>query len=269
MAIVGCIIKTQPTGPNHESPVCRVLLENAGSAVQGCLIKLLLRDCLFRRQPYHICLHVSSVSASCFLQVQTLYYLGGEAPSVANAVALEATAADAKPDTAAAGAAAGKKRQRSGRRDRKQNKKAATKAAKDGDAEDDGEGKENQPVDGTMDATAAGAADAGKGLATAAATGEAVLLQSQADNRGSSQQRVKIPDHAEKVLDFHNKTPIHEVFQFQRITGGLVRSGHYCLEYKLLPEGAALTARGQSLVVMLQVAPSPAASFSILVRASC
>jgi hypothetical protein len=213
------------------------------------------------------------------MQVQTLYYVGDESPYVATAAQGEPAAgseeAGAGPSTAAAAApGAGKKRQRSGRRDKKQNKKAATKAAKEAAAAAAGDpnreadvGKENQPGDGSMHQTSQAAAAAGveveKGLVAAAAE---PAPQNEIDGKSSSQQRVKIPEHAEKVLDFHNKTPIHDVFQFQRITGGLMRSGYYCLEYKLLPEGAALHAKGQSLTVVLQVAPSPAASFSVLVR---
>lgn len=69
-----------------------------------------------------------------------------------------------------------------------------------------------------------------------------------------------MPD-GEVVLTVENKSPLHDVFQFQRVNGGLTRAGCYCLQYTLRPE--LPSGRALRLTVDLEVAAGPAVGFDI------
>eukprot|EP00775_Hariotina_reticulata_P002831 gene2831-3124_t len=168
--------------------------------------------------------------------VQSLYYLGAAgrgAKRTAAAANLGSTGVD--PTTLPPSAAGeeikggGKK---TGSRKGKRRKKGSSV-----DADEDAIGKENeQPavVYGAVDALAQGAAKV------------------QVDE--------PVPE-GELLLAVENKTPKQDCFVFQRITGGLNRSGYYCLQYSLLPELPNCTTL--RLSIELQITPGPAAAFNI------
>lgn len=92
--------------------------------------------------------------------------------------------------------------------------------------------------------------------ATAAAEGNAEGIQASKENAGPANEQVQtavgeepgsgqgqevmtrivLPDSAKALLLNENRTPIHDTFKFHKITGGLTRSGYYCLRYTVLPE---------------------------------
>ena len=70
-----------------------------------------------------------------------------------------------------------------------------------------------------------------------------------------------IPAGAELLLSVENKTPIKEVYKFERVSDGLQCSGRYALEYVVTP--AAPRQPPLRTVVALAVAPGAPCSFSL------
>ncbi|GLC56261.1 hypothetical protein PLESTB_001085700 [Pleodorina starrii] len=183
-------------------------------------------------------------------RAEQLEMLAGVAAGEAgNAAAAEAAAEQPAAEPAAPAAAAAADAPEAGgkrntRKRRKKNGPAAESAeggqgagAGAGGGGGAGGGKENQapqPQTGAAKRQRRESAggSAGKGPSQAAA---AVAAAAAAVNRTGAGGPLA-EGVGEVVLLVENKTPVDNVFQFSRITGGLTRSGTYFLEYVMLPE---------------------------------
>ncbi|KAF8056436.1 SMCHD1 [Scenedesmus sp. PABB004] len=184
----------------------------------------------------------AAAGAALRVQSQTLYYLGpaGTARKRTAAAAGQPSGgggSGGQADIATAAAppaddAAGKRGRPRGKRRRK-----GAGAAEAGDAE-----KENELPAATM--AEPGAEGGGKVV-------EAAAEPAEAD---------EVPE-GEVLLTAENRSPNHDTFQFQRITGGLTCAGCYVLQYSLLPELPG--GRTLRLSIDLQVTPAAPVAFDI------
>ncbi|EFJ52379.1 hypothetical protein VOLCADRAFT_86759 [Volvox carteri f. nagariensis] len=162
---------------------------------------------------------------------------GGEEQEAARGEQLEpqaVAAADANDRSgAAAAAAAGETAEPVGKKGRKRRKKNYPAAEA---AMDDGQGvadavKENQVPQPQSKRSRRVSSEADVGNKAVSDPAGATAAPSRAGAAGPLPEGV-----GELVLEVENKTPVDNLYQFSRITGGLTRSGTYFLEYSMLPD---------------------------------